>query len=185
MYNAGASGSPCTGLGQVLSAPSSASISAHEASSDLFKFQSIEDHTRRGHDKFYQLHLKDKARFKELKYNENNLIAGTWLFHQFLDALNVDEGVPLLALRFLSKAGERDATRDGRVRVVVQVEFFDGIAEDQIKGNFKQGTVRVGELVWETAVWVQDAGVFEECVRWKERDTRRKWEEYRERLESV
>ena len=52
----------------------------------LWKYQSIE------------LHIKDKSEFKGLRDNENNMLAGSWNFHQLLDGLNTTEGhrVPLL-----------------------------------------------------------------------------------------
>lgn len=149
------------------------------ASNDLVKYQSIEDHTRRGHDNFYQMNLKDKALFKALKNNENNIIAGTWIFHQHLDALNLDEDVPCLALRFVSKADERDASMDGRVCVVVEIEFLDVTSEEKIKGNFKPGTARVKDLVWQTTLHVKDAVIFKECMDWKEQDTKKKWDQYK------
>ena len=52
----------------------------------------------------YRCHIKPRAKFRDLAGNDSNIIAGSWLFHQYFDGLNTEDesglfDIPLIALR--------------------------------------------------------------------------------------
>ena len=107
-YMAETSDSPVQSFLEFMTLPSSVS-SAVSVVSDmddpLYKYQSLErpqEFSETG-TKPYRCHLKPKAKFAKLANESNNQLAGTWLFHQWLDGLHTfaDEevDVPILALR--------------------------------------------------------------------------------------
>ncbi len=61
--------------------------------------QSLEDLTKMPHVKCYKCHLIS-SQVKEHSHNPDNCIYGSWLFHQYFDALNTEDKYPELAVKF-------------------------------------------------------------------------------------
>lgn len=124
----------------------------------------------------YKCHLKDKARFKSLQSNENNMVAASWQLHQQMDGLNATEGIPGVRITVHSSTGERSAEHDQRIPVCLNLEF-----RSQHLASLFQGVVmprKVDETNWQVTVYVEDPGLFRECVTWKANDTQQKWDAY-------
>lgn len=76
--------SPCTSLADFRGPTLSLPTEPVEMDSELKKYQKVESDAWCGKVGAYKLHLKDKAiaEFKDLRCNENNMLAGSWIFHQ-------------------------------------------------------------------------------------------------------
>mmetsp|Transcript_17327 Transcript_17327/g.47308 ORF Transcript_17327/g.47308 Transcript_17327/m.47308 type:complete len:361 (+) Transcript_17327:452-1534(+) len=174
--------SPCTSLADFRGLSSALPTDPVSLGEPLHKYQCIEKDSLFATRNPYKLHLKDKAKFKELRENENNMLAGSWPFHQLLDGLNTREGhgVPLLSIGWLSSSTNAVQFDDGerRYRVDVQVEFFTEGAETDLKDSLKVGSSRVRDRVWKTFVYVQDPHLFKECIQWKHDEAVRIWDEH-------
>jgi hypothetical protein len=168
--------SPCQTLDQLhsyrLSVPVTEPV---ETGTPLFQYQSIDKLIP--HLKHYKCHLKDKAKFKQLQNDENNIVAASWPFHQQLDGLNVEEGMPLLAMSVKEASSCRSATHANRYPVTLSIRFFF----PELAASFAaQEFARKGnDDTWETIVYVQDKSTFSECVEWKFQDTISQWEAHR------
>mgnify|MGYP000473180020 CR=1 FL=1 len=168
--------SPCQTLDQLhsyhLSVPVTEPV---EPATNLLRYQCIDKPMP--HIKHYKCHLKDKARFKQLQMNENNMVAASWLFHQQLDGLNVDEGIPLVALSWKNASKNCHASHNMRCQVTLLVEFF---YRELAAAFTPAGQARkVDEMSWEISVHVEDKNVFEECVDWKSAHTKKQWNDHR------
>jgi hypothetical protein len=172
--------SPCQTLDQLhsyrLSVPVTEPV---ETGTPLVQYQSIDKLVP--HLKHYKCHLKDKAKFKQLQNDENNMVAASWPFHQQLDGLNVEEGMPLLAMSVKEASSCRSATHANRYPVTLSIRFFF----PELAASFAaQEFARKGNNdTWETIVYVQDKSTFSECVEWKFQDTISQWEAHRAFLE--
>jgi hypothetical protein len=174
--------SPCQTLDQLnsyrLSVPPTEPA---EANTPLVRYQSIDKLLP--HLNHYRCHLKDKAKYKHLQNNENNMVAASWTFHQQLDGLNVQEGIPLAAMSIKDAAKDRSTSHDNRYRVTLAIQFFYSdlaasfAAQLGAKNNIDQKT-------WETVVYVQDKNLFSECVKWKFQNTMEQWQKHRDFLSS-
>ena len=174
------SDSPCVTLDQLhyyrLSVPVTEAV---EPTTDLARFQCIDKLTP--HVKHYKCHLKDKAKFKQLQTNENNMVAASWFFHQQLDGLNVSEGIPLVALSWESASPSPLASHGSRYQVTLLVEFF----YSELAASFAHAdhAVRIDDKSWRINVYVQDKNLFKECIDWKSAHTRSEWVSHRAFLE--
>ena len=174
------SDSQCVTLDQLhyyrLSVPVTEAV---EPTTDLARFQCIDKLTP--HVKHYKCHLKDKAKFKQLQTNENNMVAASWFFHQQLDGLNVSEGIPLVALSWESASPSPLASHGSRYQVTLLVEFF----YSELAASFAQAdhAVRIDDKSWRINVYVQDKNLFKECIDWKSAHTRSEWVSHRAFLE--
>ena len=180
-YNPQESESPCQTLDQLHSYRLSVPVTEPaEPNTPLVRFQSIDKVVP--HLKHYKCHLKDKAKFKHLQNDENNMLAASWTFHQQLDGLNVEEGMPLAAISVKKASSGQIAAHDNRYSVTLLIEFF----YPELAAVFA-APVEAGkgdqENTWETVVYVQDRNVFAECVRWKFQDTMEQWQKHRAFLE--
>ena len=183
LYKPGNTESPCHTLDELrsyrLSIPMTEAV---DPDSDLGKYQSIERFSF-GH-KPYQLHLKDKAKFKDLQANQNNMLCGSWHFHQKLDGLMITEGIPLLAISVAAVAPASSAEHDGRFCVTLNVEFKEKEYMDlSLKAGYK--TDESNPRIITTEVWVKNPKRFVECVTWKCSDTKAKWAKYEAELEAI
>lgn len=180
-YDPGDSESPCHTIADLRSYHLSVPVTEPvESNNPLAKYQSV-DKIPLGV-KQYKCHLHDKAKNKKLQNNENNMVAASWYFHQCLDGLNTDEGIPLVVLSVKSTSEARDATKDHRFMVVLKIEFF----EEKYSVNYQAPTgARLVDGVWESCVYVKDKAIFAQCVGWKENDTKKRWQEHREWLEGT
>ena len=151
-----------------------------EPNTPLVRFQSIDKLIP--HLNHYKCHLKDKARFKGLQSNENNMVAASWAFHQQLDGLNVKEGIPLVAISIKSASNHWVASHDNRYPVTLSIEFFypDLAASFAAVDGARKG---MDDSTWETLVYVQDKILFVECVQWKYLETKQQWQNHRAFLE--
>ena len=172
--------SPCQTLDQLhsyhLSVPVTEPV---EPNTPLVRYQSIDKLIP--HIEHYKCHLKDKAKFKSLQNDENNMVAASWPFHQMMDGLNTMEGIPLVALSVKEASEQRLSAYDNRYAVTLLLEFF----YKDLAAVFaaKEGARRVSSSSWETVVYVRDKTEFEKCVVWKFNDTQKKWEDHRAFLE--
>ncbi|KAG7342462.1 hypothetical protein IV203_007555 [Nitzschia inconspicua] len=171
--------SPCQTLDQLhsyhLSVPVTEPV---EPASNLLRYQCID--LPLPHINHYKCHLKDKAKFKQLQWNENNMVAASWLFHQQLDGLNVAEGIPLVALSFKTASNDRLVSHNRRYRVTLLVEFF----YQELAAVFAPtGLARkIDETSWEISLYVEDKHMFKECIDWKSANTKKQWDDHREFL---
>jgi len=173
--------SPCQTLAQLHSYRLSVPVTEPaEPNTPLVRFQSIDKQVP--HLNHYKCHLKDKAKFKGLQSNENNMLAATWTFHQQLDGLNVQEGIPLVAISVKNASSHRVASQDDRFRVTLSIEFFypDLAASFAAVDGARKGE---DDRTWETVVYVRDRNLFGECVDWKFRETNKQWQDHRAFLE--
>lgn len=180
-YDPSTSESPCDGLDMLESYRISVPVTeAAEENSPLVTYQSVDK--RQFGLKQYKCHLYDKAKNKTYLNNENNMIAASWTFHQMLDGLNTDERIPLLRVSLKSSSPNRHAEKDNRYAVALGIEFKD----EALAQNYQSpvGAKKVDDTNWEVTVYVQDKGVFEECVNWKYADTTQKWKSYNAELNS-
>jgi hypothetical protein len=146
--------------------------------------QSLEDITILPGLKYYWCHLVSRKQ-KKLKNNENNCIWGSWIFHQYFDALNTqDIGVPLIAVKYINTAeqtedipvGDRTVTRK---RVVVHVEFIDS----QVGRNtallfqrfMKNGTRILDALHYESFLYPKDPEQMQKFLNAKYDETMEAW----------
>eukprot|EP00980_Cylindrotheca_fusiformis_P024613 scaffold12169_cov132-Cylindrotheca_fusiformis.AAC.1 len=179
-YDPRESESPCQTLDQLhsyrLSVPVTEPV---EPSAPLVRYQSIDKLVP--HICHYKCHLKDKAKFKSLQNDENNMVAASWQFHQMMDGLNTTEGIPLVALSVKAASEQRNAAYDNRYAVTLLLEFY----YEHLTAVFvaKESARRVNSSSWETVVYVCDKTEFEKCIVWKFNDTQKKWEEHRAFLE--
>ena len=173
--------SPCQTLDQLHSYRLSVPITeAAEANSPLVRYQCIDKLVP--HLNHYKCHLKDKAKFRQLQNNENNMVAASWSFHQQLDGLNVGEGIPLAAMSMKEASSCRSASHDNRYRVILSIKFFypELVASFAAQELAKKGD---DQETWETVVYVQDKELFAECLDWKYQDTLEQWQKHRAFLE--
>lgn len=151
-----------------------------EPNTPLARFQSIDKPIP--HLRHYKCHLNDKAKFKLLQNDENNMVAASWTFHQQLDGLDVEDGMPLAAMSIKEASSCRIAAHGNRYRVTLSIQFF----YPELAASFAAPEgARNGdqENTWETVVYVQDKTMFADCVGWKFQDTMTQWQKHRVLLE--
>ena len=124
-------------------------------------------------------HIKPKAKFRELANNDSNVLAGSWLFHQFFDGLSTEDesglsDIPLIALRPDPNKEPRDELVGEpprkRARVSLLVECRPQAGET-VGSLLKHGSERISENEWKTFIHVPDAKTCCECLQWKYTDT--------------
>ena len=189
-YVAETSDSPAQSILEFTTLPSSVSSEiTYSVVSDmddpLYKYQCLE----RPQEFFvtgtkpYRCHLKPRARFAKLTHEVNNQLAGTWLFHQWLDGLHTfadnDENIPILAVRPIKESiqsvylpGPPPTTRS---RVDIIIEFRESIKAEVFETRLKEGSKRIDDKKLQTFVLVSDPTIFCECLQWKYDDTIKKW----------
>ena len=168
--------SQCQSINQLHSYRLSVPVTeAVDPTTELAKYQSIDKLLP--HLKHYKWHLKNKSKFKKLQNDENNIVAASWTFHQLLDGLNTEEGIPLVKLSVKSTSDHRIASQGNRFSVTLNLEFFYQENASAFAGN--EGARKVNELNWETVIFVKDKDQFQKCVEWKYEDTTMAWEKHR------
>jgi hypothetical protein len=174
--------SPCTSLADFRGTTSSLATEPVDFTESLWKYQSIESSVIFNARKPYRLHIKDKAQFKGLRDNENNMFAGSWTFHQLFDGLHTVEGhgVPLLAIQWLGSDPKVTQFPDGerRFKVELQIEFFTDAAEADLVNNLKIGSSKVSDRNWKVFVHVCEPKTFKECIKWKYAQANKIWNDH-------
>lgn len=139
----------------------------------------------------YKCHLKDKAKFKQLQSNENNILAASWTLHQMMDGLKTAEGIPMVVISVKSQESHRSAVHANRVAVTLLLEFRESGQAEWFQGNDynAEGGLAAKRIVgtnnWETTVFVMDPILFSECIKWKYENTKKAWEEHEEFLSQI
>lgn len=182
------SDSPVQSFLEFMTLPSSVSSTVSVVSDmddPLYKYQCLErpqEFVETG-TKPYRCHLKPKARFAKLANEFNNQLAGTWLFHQWLDGLHTcvddDNDIPILAIRPVTDS-IRDTFLPGpppttRSRVDIIIEFRESSKAKYFEGRLKEGSKRIEDKKLQTFVLVSDPAIFCDCLQWKYEDTIKKW----------
>ena len=190
----GEDGSPIQSLADLQgSGVSSAALSAVSLDDDLSKYQSIEKPQllRYAGNKTYKLHLKNQGKKfghdKSLKNNPNNMLAGTWNFHQHFDGLNREGKMPTVAINAGEEKEEVQARGHKRRKVMLDIEFLNDQIEFGVSVFLKDGSEKVqGEtLKWRSFVHVRDVKTFKDCMGWKYEDTKKQWADAEKLLEGV
>ena len=190
-YNPKDSESPCDSVDK-LKGQYSAPASSIDLNDDLSKYQSFEapHWLRAGRSKAYRLHLKNKGQSyghdRALANNENNMVAGSWQFHQFFDGLNMENNMPCIAL----KPGEVGAEvmfegQHKRRRVHVTIECYDDDVASVMRASLKEGSKSVSQTVFASEVYVTNPKTFVECLQWKYDHTKKLWQAIQDDLDAM
>ena len=137
--------------------------------------------------KYYCCHLVSK-KVNAHKSNPNNCIWGTWIFHEYFDALNTqDVGVPLIAVKYVSTSELTEDIPLGnnktltRRKVTVAIEFFDSDVGRRVAISFqammKVGTVVVDALHYKSFLYPNDPVEFKAFLEAKYEETMKAWNE--------
>ena len=181
-YEPADSESPYDGLDYLESYRLSAPVTeAVEFNDPIAIYQSIDECV--GRNKPYKCHLKDKARFKSLARNENNVVAASWSLHQMLDGLNHTDNMSVVKLSVISSSDYSISNQDNRYAIVIQLEFFNAV--DAAAFQPREGAAKFDNTTWQTTVYVKDKAEFAEFIRWKGDDTEKQWTLYRRTLENI
>ena len=131
----------------------------------------------------YKCHLKDKAKFKSVARNPNNILAASWPLHQMLDGLNNLDRMSVVKLSVAYASDSLVLSQDNRFAVTLQLGFFHKV--DASSFQPRNGAKKLNEKVWQTTVYVKDKNAFVEFVKWKANDTQNQWDRYRASLNSM
>ena len=137
--------------------------------------------------KYYWCHLVSR-KVKTKKKNANNCIWGTWIFHEYFDALNTENvGVPLIAVKYVSTSELTEDIPLGdnktltRRKVTVAIEFFDNDVGRRVAISFqammKVGTVVVDALHYESFLHPKDPVELNAFLEGKYDETMKAWSE--------
>lgn len=181
-YHPHDSESPCHTLNQLasyrLSIPATEAV---EVTDPLAVYQALD--VCMGTNNHYKCHLKDKALFKSVQRDPNNIVAASWTLHQMLDGLNNRDKMPVVKLSVCGTSQHPLADKQGRYRVSLQLEFFHIIDAQAFQP--KAGcSERVDQKTWKTTVHVEDKNKFIECVEWKGSATQNLWDAYQAKLDA-
>eukprot|EP00545_Synedropsis_sp_CCMP1620_P011822 CAMPEP_0119014332 /NCGR_PEP_ID=MMETSP1176-20130426/9529_1 /TAXON_ID=265551 /ORGANISM="Synedropsis recta cf, Strain CCMP1620" /LENGTH=352 /DNA_ID=CAMNT_0006967487 /DNA_START=22 /DNA_END=1080 /DNA_ORIENTATION=- len=182
-YNPDDSESPCASLNDLHSYRLSVPLTeAVEPDTPLARYQCIDKQLPGLMS--YKCHLKDKAKFKKLQNNENNMLAASWSFHQMMDGLRTNDRLPMVAISVKSRGSHRSAAHANRVAVTLLLEFREEAQASWFQGS--QGATKIqGTNNWEVVAFVEDPQIFCDCVAWKHADTIQTWEAHQEFLDSM
>lgn len=148
--------------------------------------QSLEDITVFPGTKYYWCHLLTRQSKKD-KNDENNCIWGSWIFHQYFDALNTEEaGIPLIAVKYISTSDQSEDIPAGdkyetRRKVTVEIRFFDSDTGRRLAFAFqsmmKFGTDVKDVLCYESYLHPKDPVKMQKYLKIKYAATMKAWEE--------
>lgn len=174
--------SPCDGLDQLESYRLSDPITeAVELNDPIAIYQSLDVCV--GRNKPYKCHLKDKAKFKSVARNENNVVAASWPLHQMLDGLNHIDDMSVVKLSVITSSDRKISSQENRYAVVLQLDFFNAV--DAAAFQPRVGAKKLDNTTWQTTVHVQDKTEFAKFVKWKGDNTEKQWSIYRRTLENI
>jgi hypothetical protein len=169
---------------------SSSRPSSIASDTDLDKYQSVEKHEwlHFAGNKSYKMHLKNKGKkygFLDLAKDENNMLVGSWAFHQVFDCLNHGQKVPVIAIvggDIMEDLEVEFGTK--RRKVMLTIEFHNEEVESAVSSMLKEGSKNLGGLSWESFVHVTNPKLFKECLQWKYDHTKKLWTEEQELLDA-
>ena len=174
--------SPCDTLNQLESYRLSVPVTeAVDPTDPVAVYQSLDVCV--GRTKPYKCHLKDKAKYKSVAKDPNNLLAASWPLHQMLDGLNHYDEMSVVKISIDSMSDTTFAAYDDRYSVRLKLEFFTEI--DAAAVQLRVGAMQLDKRTWETTVHVKDKQRFSEFVEWKGSDTQRQWDDYNRKLEAM
>lgn len=175
--------SPCLSLDQLHSYQMSIPVTESVAPTDpIAIYQSLDVCV--GTNRPYKCHLKDKAKFRSVATNPNNLLAASWPLHQMLDGINNDDSMSVLKLSIFNTSECRLVEKDNRFAVILQLEFFHAVDAKAFRPR-PEGARRINEKIWHTTVYVKDKCEFNEFVAWKSNNTQEQWDQYEAVLASM
>ncbi len=159
-----------------------ATYSTFENTSDIFKFQRIEDINVFGSKgKAESCHLISSSHCRKYKSyelydnNPNNRLAMSRDLHGWFAGLNIE--IPLFCLSIISIS--ESISVSSRYQVVLAVQAFDLEYAEKIFQRLNNGSQKTEDpLVMDTVVYVTDPTVFQNCLNWKEKNTKKAWETY-------
>ncbi len=161
----------------------SSHYSTYELSSDVFRYQRIEDLKFFGtHGKAESCHIMSKAHcsayesYQKFNGDESNRLALSRDAHGWYDALSTD--IPLINITFV-EASEKPV-HDNRFTVIVAVEAFDLEAARMMFYRLKDGSKHTdNQLIMTTSVSVVNVNVFKTCLLWKSKQIQKLWDDYK------
>jgi hypothetical protein len=146
--------------------------------------QSLEDIAIMPGLKYYWCHLVSRQVAK-VKKNPNNCIYGTWIFHQYFDALNTEVvGIPLIAVKYLSTENEPEDIPAGdkvltRKKVNVSIEFYNNDVGRRVAIAFqalmKAGTKVLDDRHYESFLFPKDPVEMRDFLSAKYGETMKAW----------
>lgn len=152
-YDGAASDSPCQTLSELQGCVISLATEI-EPDTDLGKYQSLEQPAwlQIGGSNPYKIHLKNRGKSyghdAGLASNENNLLTGSWTFHQFVDGLNMPDRLPIVALRPGEMQEEVElGPGHKRRKVVVDVVCRDENTFHSVAQMLREGSIHKEGLV--------------------------------------
>jgi hypothetical protein len=137
--------------------------------------------------KYYWCHLVSR-KVKAEKHNTNNCIWGSWIFHQYFDALNTEViAVPLIAVKYERTSEQTEDIPVGdnktlsRRKVTVAIEFFDNEVGRRVAFLFqammKVGTVVINPLHYESFLYPDNPEEMKVFLEQKYAQTKKIWSE--------
>jgi hypothetical protein len=144
--------------------------------------QSLEDVSLYPNLKLYWCHLISRKQ-KQHSNNKNNAIFGSWIFHQYFDALNSVNDYPELAVKFES-IGETTiiTTAEGqnksKTKVNVSIEFIDEKVASFMSIYFKKGTITVDTLHFQSFLYADNGEEMKYFLEKKYEETKALWEKF-------
>ena len=152
----------------------------------LKALQSLEDITIFPGLKYYWCHLLTRQSKNE-KNDENNCIWGSWIFHQYFDALNTEHvGIPLIAVKYISTGDQPEDLPVGdkyetRTRVTVEIQFFNSEVGNRaalaFQSMLKFGTEIKNKLCFVSILYPKDPIKFKKYLDIKYAATIKAWDE--------
>jgi hypothetical protein len=134
----------------------------------------------------YCCHIKGQKAFPALKNDNNNMLALSWLLHQYFDGLNVvDEPsgqhkVPQIAINYVSRHFTEEMVGIPSVKrrqVTLTIECRTITISKVVGARLKLGSEKISDLMWKTFVHVENPDILCDCLEWKYARTKKQWEE--------
>lgn len=177
--------SPVMSLADLKSNHNHSSVSSHGSitshlsvisiTDTLGKYQCIERAELFAVAKPYKLHLVDKAMGGSS--DDDNLLAGSWEFHQLFDGLHTTYKYPSIAVSVKRKHPDIVEVPQGgkRRKVELLLECKDSKVSQILGSRLKAGSTKMNDTLWETSVLVNDCDVFEKNIQHKYDRTMEAW----------
>jgi hypothetical protein len=153
---------------------------------DMVKLQLLDDENSRLliENQTEKCHLKSQTAFPEHKNNKNNIVYATRHLHEHFDGINKADGVPHFVLKYHSHSNSKIAKSVNGKQIfvcetVVRVEFINEKLKEALAIFFKNGYVLVSTTEIEFTLYFQNPNEFRLFAKYKEEETRLKWQSLR------